>query len=188
MNWTLLFFVVLVLLFGPIFVLRFRSRRFRWLAHAYNTKETEIMAHLSSMALRVYVVLFILYCVVSNVAQHFGQPEFAEWAFLAIWTSGLVTALVLDYQAGKIRRGLGFSKQKIKILQSEGKTILKEQKQPQKQFEAAVKLEAKGNYDEAIVVYRSIIEKWPSTEAARDSQASIDAIDKRRAEAAGKPA
>jgi hypothetical protein len=57
---TLILFVILILLILPIVILSMRNRRFIRIACAYKNRETERMARLSSIALRIYVFLFAL--------------------------------------------------------------------------------------------------------------------------------
>jgi TolA-binding protein len=94
---------------------------------------------------------------------------------------GLIGAIAWDRAAERVSRQLGPTKAKIKALQSEAAVILKEDAELQKKFDKAVKLEAKGDYEQALALYRQIIQRWPDTGIANDSQTCIAAIEKRRA-------
>ncbi|MCG3147870.1 MAG: hypothetical protein PCFJNLEI_01311 [Verrucomicrobiae bacterium] len=50
----------------------------------------------------------------------------------------------------------------------------------EKLFNTAVKQEARGEYDKALALYREIIEKYPTSEWAKDSLTCMEILQKRR--------
>lgn len=115
--------IILILLFLPIAILIIRKRRFISIARLYKSAETERMARSSSVALRLYIILFALSYVPGLL---FGNSLLTELSWFAIWTTGLLMAIAYDRAAERVKRQLGLTKEKIKALQSEGVAMPKQ--------------------------------------------------------------
>jgi len=150
-----------------------RYSRFSRLARATDAEELRQARRYSGMALNIYIVFaalsFVPAFIQSLVSSAYGIS-------VGLSLGGLLIAAAFDFKAERLKRRAAIPKESEKALLKKGKELQKADEMPQKLYLEATKAERQGIVDEAIAKYRTIIEQYPETDAAKDAKISLNVL------------